>query len=67
MFFIICTSVRIPIPVNAGVNESDEVVAGEFKQAYPEAKVIGVEGLAEKKKAEGLTLDGGECFVYLLP
>ncbi|KAK7439383.1 hypothetical protein VKT23_017606 [Stygiomarasmius scandens] len=31
---------------------------GEFKKAYPEAKVIGVEGLGAKKKAEGLILDG---------
>jgi hypothetical protein len=36
---------------------------GEFKRAYPEAKLIGVEPLVEKKKAEGLVLDGGkvEC------
>ncbi|KAJ7484534.1 hypothetical protein FB451DRAFT_1555033 [Mycena latifolia] len=31
---------------------------GQFKKAYPEAKVIGVEALVEKKKAEGLELDG---------
>ncbi|KAJ7669290.1 hypothetical protein DFH06DRAFT_1180492 [Mycena polygramma] len=30
----------------------------QFKNAYPEAKVIGVEALIEKKKAEGLKLDG---------
>lgn len=34
---------------------------GEFKDAYPEAKVIGMEGLAEKKAQEGLKLDGGVC------
>ncbi|KAF5352166.1 hypothetical protein D9758_009194 [Tetrapyrgos nigripes] len=31
---------------------------GEFKKAYPQAKVIGVDGLGAKKKAEGLTMDG---------
>ncbi|KDQ60115.1 hypothetical protein JAAARDRAFT_32487 [Jaapia argillacea MUCL 33604] len=30
----------------------------EFKKAYPEAKLIGVAPLVERKKAEGLTLDG---------
>ena len=35
---------------------------GEFSKAYPEAKVIGVEGLAAKKKKEGLTLAGGTPF-----
>ncbi|KAJ6491362.1 hypothetical protein C8R47DRAFT_1122451 [Mycena vitilis] len=30
----------------------------QFKNAYPEAKVIGVEALIEKKKAEGFKLDG---------
>ncbi|KAL0955753.1 hypothetical protein HGRIS_001968 [Hohenbuehelia grisea] len=30
----------------------------EFKKAYPDAKVIGVEALVEKKKKEGLVLDG---------
>jgi hypothetical protein len=38
------------------------IPVGEFKKAYPEAKVIGVEGLAEKKKQEGLELDGGFYF-----
>lgn len=37
------------------------MIIAEYKKAYPEAKVIGVEGLAAKKKAEGLTLDGGMC------
>jgi hypothetical protein len=38
-------------------------IVGEFKRAYPEAKLIGVEPLIEKKKAEGLVFDGGkvEC------
>jgi len=31
---------------------------GQFKKEYPEAKVIGVEALIEKKQAEGLVLDG---------
>ncbi|KAJ7919006.1 hypothetical protein B0H13DRAFT_1990963 [Mycena leptocephala] len=31
---------------------------GQFKKEYPEAKVIGVEALVEKKRAEGLILDG---------
>ncbi|KAJ6532693.1 hypothetical protein DFH09DRAFT_1181988 [Mycena vulgaris] len=31
---------------------------GQFKTAYPEAKIIGVEALIAKKKAEGLKLDG---------
>ncbi|KAJ7512530.1 hypothetical protein B0H11DRAFT_1699398, partial [Mycena galericulata] len=30
----------------------------QFKKEYPEAKLIGVEALVEKKKAEGLELDG---------
>ncbi|KAJ7098322.1 hypothetical protein C8R44DRAFT_811339 [Mycena epipterygia] len=30
----------------------------QFKKVYPQAKVIGVEGTAEKKKKEGLTIDG---------
>ena len=34
--------------------------AGEYRKAYPEAKLIGVEALIEKKKAEGLVFDGGE-------
>ena len=38
---------------------------GEFKKEYPGAKVIGVEGLAKKKEAEGLKLDGGkEAKIY---
>jgi hypothetical protein len=42
---------------------------GQFKSQYPEAKVIGVEAVVEKKKAEGLVLDGGKysaCFVLSL-
>ena len=39
---------------------------GEFKKAYPEAKLIGVEPLIEKKKAEGLTFDGGKV-EYITP
>jgi hypothetical protein len=35
-------------------------ILGQFKKEYPDAKVIGVEGLSEKKKAEGLVLDGGK-------
>jgi hypothetical protein len=34
--------------------------AGEFKKAYPEAKLIGVEPLIEKKKSEELVFDGGQ-------
>ncbi|KAJ7598648.1 hypothetical protein C8J56DRAFT_814806 [Mycena floridula] len=34
------------------------IYLGEFKKAYPDAKVIGMEGLAEKKAKEGLKLDG---------
>jgi hypothetical protein len=35
-------------------------VIGDYKNAYPEAKVIGVKDLAEKVKAKGLKLDGGK-------
>ncbi|KAJ7698666.1 hypothetical protein B0H17DRAFT_325407 [Mycena rosella] len=31
---------------------------GQFKKAYPDAKVIGVEALVAKKKGEGLQFDG---------
>ncbi|THU83081.1 hypothetical protein K435DRAFT_435838 [Dendrothele bispora CBS 962.96] len=31
---------------------------GEFKKAYPDAKLIGVNGIGEKKSAEGLVFDG---------
>ncbi|KAJ7652238.1 hypothetical protein B0H17DRAFT_1022336 [Mycena rosella] len=31
---------------------------GQFKAEYPEAKVIGVQALIQKKKAEGIELDG---------
>ncbi|KAJ7598658.1 hypothetical protein C8J56DRAFT_814825 [Mycena floridula] len=37
----------------------------EFKKAYPDAKLIGVEGLGEKKKAEGVELDGGKSTNHL--
>jgi hypothetical protein len=42
---------------------ASQTFVGEFKRAYPEAKLIGVEPLIEKKKAEGLVFDGGkvEC------
>jgi hypothetical protein len=40
---------------------------GQFKKEYPEAKVIGVEALVEKKRAEGLILDGGGyLFLFVL-
>lgn len=39
---------------------NNNIDAGQFKKAYPEAKIIGVEGLAEVKKKEGLELNGGE-------
>ncbi|KAJ7054379.1 hypothetical protein C8F01DRAFT_488762 [Mycena amicta] len=39
-------------------NASHHLYLGQFKEAYPEAKVIGVKGLVEKKKKEGMTLDG---------
>ena len=32
---------------------------GEFKKAYPDAKLIAVQEAVEKKKKEGLTFDGG--------
>jgi hypothetical protein len=32
----------------------------EWKRAYPKAKMIGVEGLPEKKKAESWEFDRGE-------
>jgi hypothetical protein len=38
----------------------------EFKTAYPDAKVIGVEGLPEKKTQEGWTLDGGTHTILTL-
>ena len=34
-------------------------VIGEFKKVYPQAKVIGVEPLIEKKKSEPWKFDGG--------
>ena len=41
-------------------NHNAYTSAGEYRKAYPEAKLIGVEPLIEKKKAEGLVFDGGE-------
>lgn len=38
----------------------------EYKKAYPEAKVIGVEPLVAKKTAQGFTLDGGLLRQFLL-
>jgi hypothetical protein len=41
-----------------GINDSDHWFEGEYAKAYPDAKLIGVEGLAEKKEKEGLKLSG---------
>ncbi|KAJ7146859.1 hypothetical protein C8R44DRAFT_579497, partial [Mycena epipterygia] len=35
-----------------------------FWKVYPEAKVIGVEGIAEKKQEEGWNIDGGEHHIF---
>ncbi|KAK7439382.1 hypothetical protein VKT23_017605 [Stygiomarasmius scandens] len=42
--------------MNSGL--SHHFYLGEFKKAYPGAKLIGVNGIGEKKKAEGLAFDG---------
>jgi len=47
------------VPLQYGRASCKSTSLGEFKKAYPEAKVIGVDGLGAKKKSEGLTLDGG--------
>ncbi|PSS15395.1 hypothetical protein PHLCEN_2v3271 [Hermanssonia centrifuga] len=38
--------------VEYGTNRPPFLLTGEWKKAYPEAKIIGMEGLPEKKKAE---------------
>lgn len=37
----------------------------EFKKAYPDAKVIGVQAMEAKLKPSGLTLDGGVWVLVL--
>ncbi|KAF8886131.1 hypothetical protein BD779DRAFT_1673311 [Infundibulicybe gibba] len=39
-------------------DDQDLLFEAEYKRAYPEAKVIGVEPLVAKKKKQGLVLDG---------
>lgn len=41
------------------------VLPAEWKTAYPEAKMIGVEGLAEKKAAESWKFDEGNIVSQL--
>jgi hypothetical protein len=40
------------------ITGSEHWLEGEYAKAYPDAKLIGVEGLAEKKEKEGLKLNG---------
>jgi len=47
-----------PLKYIMGADAVHHLFLGEFKKAYPEAKVIGVEALVAKKRAEGLALDG---------
>ncbi|KAJ6616433.1 hypothetical protein B0H10DRAFT_2036979 [Mycena sp. CBHHK59/15] len=47
-----------PVKWIMGGDAVHHMFLGQFKKVYPEAKVIGVEALVAKKKAEGLTLDG---------
>ncbi|KAF9493170.1 hypothetical protein BDN71DRAFT_1508755 [Pleurotus eryngii] len=47
-----------PVKWIMGADAVHHLFLAEYKTAYPEAKVIGVEPLVEKKKAEGLILDG---------
>ncbi|KAJ7885161.1 hypothetical protein B0H14DRAFT_1367266 [Mycena olivaceomarginata] len=47
-----------PVKWIMGADAVHTMYLGQFKLQYPEAKVIGVEAVVEKKKAEGLVLDG---------
>ncbi|KAJ7138428.1 hypothetical protein C8R43DRAFT_1019042 [Mycena crocata] len=47
-----------PVKWIMGADAVHHLFLGQFKKAYPGAKVIGVEALVAKKKAEGLELDG---------
>ncbi|KAJ7255273.1 hypothetical protein C8J57DRAFT_1345943 [Mycena rebaudengoi] len=47
-----------PVKWIMGADAVHHMFLGPFKKQYPAAKVIGVEALIEKKKAEGMTLDG---------
>ncbi|KAJ7322897.1 hypothetical protein DFH08DRAFT_888212 [Mycena albidolilacea] len=47
-----------PVKWIMGADAVHTMYLGQFKSQYPEAKVIGVEAVVEKKKAEGLVLDG---------
>jgi hypothetical protein len=58
---IICSWVRLAGEAWRDVDQDFIIYfLGQFKKEYPEAKVIGVEALVEKKRAEGLILDGGK-------
>ncbi|KAJ7253685.1 hypothetical protein B0H12DRAFT_1116186 [Mycena haematopus] len=47
-----------PVKWIMGADAVHHMFLGQYKKEYPEAKVIGVEALVEKKKADGLVLDG---------
>ncbi|TFK41494.1 hypothetical protein BDQ12DRAFT_678086 [Crucibulum laeve] len=47
-----------PVKWIMGADAIHHLFLAEYKKAYPEAKVIGVEPLFAKKQAEGLELDG---------
>ncbi|KAF4581266.1 hypothetical protein EYR40_002852 [Pleurotus pulmonarius] len=47
-----------PVKWIMGADAVHHLFLAEYKAAYPQAKVIGVEPLVAKKKAEGLVLDG---------
>jgi len=47
-----------PVKYIMGADAVHHLFLADFKKAYPAAKVIGVEPLVAKKRAEGLTLDG---------
>ncbi|KAJ7731144.1 hypothetical protein DFH07DRAFT_847740 [Mycena maculata] len=47
-----------PVKWIMGADAVHHLFLGQFKKAYPEAKVIGVAALVEKKKKDGLQLDG---------
>jgi len=47
-----------PVKWIMGADAVHHLYLAPFKKAYPDAKVIGVEALIAKKKAEGLVLDG---------
>lgn len=43
-------------------------LTGEFKKAYPDAKIVAVDEAIKKKAKEGLEFDGGVCVcLFLLP